>query len=132
MKIQYQKINQESVLYLDFDQSDDYYQYGYLHFHLDTEEVNIMNLYDHSDYRGRGYATQLMHEFLKRVRSYCSKNDRKKIVIKVDDVSENFGKKNNIYKKFGFEYCDHDDVGNPIGPEMISTIQMQTDKIYEK
>lgn len=61
-------------------------------------ECTILSLHVDELYRNNGYGTFLLKEIIK----YCMENNIK--IIKLDDVSDNFNKKNNIYTKLNFKY----------------------------
>jgi GNAT superfamily N-acetyltransferase len=70
-------------------------------------ECTIVSLFIEKEYRNKGYGTQLLNY----VKQYCINKGLKR--IKLDDMTDNFNMKNNIYLKFGFKYIDDGQ------PEMI-------------
>ena len=92
---------------------------GYVHFYPGESEVTLLYLYVKPDYRNQNVGTNLMIEFFKFIRNHYPHRER--ITIKLDDVSDRYNKPDNIYKKFGFNYCEIDEEG-PCGPEMELTI----------
>jgi GNAT superfamily N-acetyltransferase len=81
---------------------------------MDVSEVVLLYLYVAPSHRGSGLGTRLMKEFFDHLQIHYKKQ---RIEIKLDDVSNRFGKEENIYRKFGFQYCEVDEEG-PCGPEM--------------
>ena len=70
-------------------------------------EGTICNLVVNKKFRGQGYGTRLLRIAMDEIKK---KNIH---VIKLDDMSDRFRKKNNIYVKHGFKYI------NDNGPDMI-------------
>lgn len=83
---------------------------SYLHLMLDHEnnEATILSLNTKERIRGRGYATKLISKAIE-----MAIKDPNIYSIHVDDMSNNYRLKNNIYIKCGFEYVEND------SPEMI-------------
>lgn len=73
--------------------------------------IHILYLKTNEKYRGHGYATNLLKHTLA-----LFENDTYDYVY-VDDMSDNFNKPHNIYKKFGFNYLLEGE------PEMIGSLK---------
>lgn len=67
----------------------------------------VLDLFTYETYRNKGYGSVLLNE----IKKYCRTKQIKEIHL--DDCSNNFNKKNNIYIKNGFIY------ETPKQPEMI-------------
>lgn len=108
------------VIYFESKCVDDI---GYIKFYidLDNREVIISYVYISPEYRGRGMSEILMRHMIKYCRNVMKNNKIKRFEINLDDMSDRYGTKNNLYSKFGFEYCERDENG-PCGPEMTLTI----------
>jgi hypothetical protein len=87
---------------LDNDEIDD--AYAWIQIHVD-DIINIHYLKTRGDVRGNGLARYLIFYSL-----YYFNNIN---VIELDDMSNNYGKRRNIYTTMGFKYIEDDQ------PEMI-------------
>jgi GNAT superfamily N-acetyltransferase len=96
---------------------------GYIKFYidLDNQEVNVLYIYISSAYRGRGFSKILMSQMINYCRDVMKNNNIDRFEIKLDDMSDRYGSTDNLYSKFGFEYCESDENG-PCGPEMTLMI----------
>ena len=65
---------------------------------IDKNTCIIVSMIIKEEWRGQGYGTLL----LKNIIEYCKECNINK--IELDDMSDNFNKKNNIYVKNGFKY----------------------------
>lgn len=93
-------------------------------------EVNVSYIFVDEKYRGNGLSRQLIQSMINYCQHQMLKNDVARYNIYLDDMSDHFGKPNNIYKKMGFEYCEVDENG-PCGPEMVLTIVNKTTQMQE-
>lgn len=86
------------------------YCLGYIIFFLDekTKSATILSLI--ANKKRCGYGTILLQECIE----ICKKKQIK--IIELDDVTERYRQKNNIYVKYGFQYVHQH------GPEMILMI----------
>lgn len=76
-----------------------------------TDIMSINSLYVNEEYRGQGIGSYLLANMIKK----AEKNKIK--MIELEDDSDRFKKKNNIYYNFGFHYAyDYD-------PKMIGYIE---------
>jgi len=87
-------------------------QQGSLYFFVDDNHIIITSLIIHKDFRGQGFGLQLIEECI----SFAKTNQIHKLIL--DDMSDRFGLKNNIYVKKGFSYVSLDENLVPNGPEM--------------
>jgi GNAT superfamily N-acetyltransferase len=71
---------------------------GLLHAIIQENICNLNTLNIEKEYQNKGYGSILLNYLIK----YCKENNIN--YITVDDMSDNFNKKNNIYVKFGFTY----------------------------
>lgn len=80
-----------------------------LEFVYDEDENTIMitNINTKKEFEGKGYASKLLRKLI----SFAKKHGVKEIYV--DDMSDNYRKSSNIYRKFGFTYVDE------YGPEMV-------------
>jgi GNAT superfamily N-acetyltransferase len=89
---------------------------SYIQFFVDYKSkcCNITNLFVDVKIRKKGIGTMLINECFK----ICDK-----IVnyYELDDMTDRWNKKNNIYLKTGFKYIDMDN-GYANGPEMIKIV----------
>jgi GNAT superfamily N-acetyltransferase len=88
---------------------------SHVNFWLDykNKEVTITSLFVDIEKRNKGIGTLLLQKCF----DYC-KNFKKFLV---DDMSDMYDKKSNIYLKNGFRYIDYEN-GHAQGPEMIKYI----------
>jgi ribosomal protein S18 acetylase RimI-like enzyme len=63
----------------------------------------IININILKKYRNKGYATSLLKDCLDDIKNRGIKE------VKLNDISLNYRKENNIYIKFGFHYVNDDD-----------------------
>lgn len=103
---------------------DNHINCGYVQYHISYEirEVQLLYIYVHPDHRGKKYGHFLMEQMTQDVIDKMRNNNIDQFDIHLDDMTDNFGKSNNLYLKMGFEYCEVDDQG-PCGPEMSKTIR---------
>lgn len=83
-------------LYLD----DKYIGHINYSINLYCKDSYIINLNILKNYRNKGYGSFLLQECLNDIKSKCIKK------VKLNDISFNYRKQNNIYIKFGFKYQD--------------------------
>jgi len=81
----------------------DYKYVGHINYSInlyckDSYIINI-NILKHQ--RNKGYGTFLLQECLSDIKSKYIKK------VKLNDISSNYRKQNNIYVKFGFKYQDN-------------------------
>lgn len=88
---------------LSSDEIDE--SYSWIQVYISNKEMNIHYLTTNSNYRGNGFATFLI--------LYVINFFPNVIQIELDDFSNNFQMKNNIYTNIGFKYIENDH------PEMI-------------
>jgi predicted GNAT family N-acyltransferase len=96
---------------------------AYIQFTVDTqaEEVNVGYIYVSEKNRGKKLAEQLVREMISYTYDQMKENQISRYEIKLDDMSNRYGMKDNLYIKTGFTYCEVDDNG-PCGPEMSMCI----------
>ncbi len=85
------------LFYLD---TDTCYQASVIESYYDKDErrLHIIDLGTKEEFRGKGFASILLKKMIDEAyRLQCR-------TITLDDASDLFGKKENIYLKFGFEY----------------------------
>jgi ribosomal protein S18 acetylase RimI-like enzyme len=73
----------------------------------DDNTITIININTKNGYEGQGHASKLLSKLI----VFAKKHEVKEIYL--DDMSDNYRKKSNIYIKFGFTYIDD------YGPEMV-------------
>jgi ribosomal protein S18 acetylase RimI-like enzyme len=124
MRITKKKIGEDTFIYF-VNQINTELDYGYIQYYISDEEniVNLLYIYVHPELRGRRYGEYLMTEMFKDVSNTMRSKGVKQFVIHLDDMSDHFGKEDNLYRKMGFEYCEIDENG-PCGPEMSLTIKI--------
>jgi GNAT superfamily N-acetyltransferase len=83
------------------------YNNAYISGIIDNEILGITSLFVPGHMRGQGLGTYLIKKLI--INAYNDKNIK---IIELDDMSDNYRKNNNIYKKLGFYYCER------CGPEM--------------
>jgi len=71
---------------------------GLLHAVISDNICSINSLSINDKYQNQGYGSILLYNLIE----YCKKNEIKNIIL--DDMSDRFNQKNNIYLKFGFRY----------------------------
>lgn len=116
------KLGQDNFIFLVKNiQSHDNFETGYIQYHINTDEKEaiLIYLFIHPNYQGVGYAKLLFQEMLQDVFDTMKKAGINSFHIKLDDMSDRYGSKDNIYLKMGFDYLEKDEQGNPQGPEMI-------------
>ncbi len=116
------KLGQDNFVFLVKNiQSHDNFETGYIQYYINTDEKEaiLIYLFIHPNYQGLGYAKLLFQEMLQDVFETMNKENITKYHIKLDDMSDRYGSKDNIYLKMGFNYVEKDEQGNPMGPEMI-------------
>lgn len=115
----------DQIFHLDLEGID---KIGYIHYVLDfdTPEVILNYVYVDENLRGKGIAKTLMQLMMQHTYSRMEKENVYQYEINLDDMSDHFGKPNNLYLKMGFEYCEMED-GVPSGPEMSMTIRVDDD-----
>lgn len=95
---------------------------SYIHgiYDAESDELGIIDLYVKGEYRNKGIGTKL----IKKIILYTYTKYKVKIV-KLDDMSDKYRKKNNIYLKLGFHY---DEIW---GPEMtvLTTTFLRKNKL---
>ena len=94
------------------------FEYGSIEGVINNRVVTLLSLYIKLQYRGKGYGTLLLLDFLQE--SY--KNNA--IHITLDDCSDNYRKKNNIYVKYGLKYIYNNNT-------MIGNIRNIINNIYK-
>ena len=108
-------------------------KYGYLHyvFHPEDQIAIITYIFIPNRLRGLGWSKRLMEQFFVLIHSELENHNLEYIDIFLDDVSERFGQKDNLYLKFGFEYVEEqieilENINQirqiPLGPEMKKRI----------
>lgn len=122
MKITQKKIGDDIFIYFVNHENNDL-DYGFIQYYIsyDDREVQILYIYVHPELRGRRYGEYLIKEMFKDVTQKMRLNGIERFEIHLDDMSDHFGKDDNLYRKMGFEYMEVDDEG-PCGPEMSLTI----------
>jgi ribosomal protein S18 acetylase RimI-like enzyme len=98
-------------------------KYGYIQYYVDQHEVHILYIFVEPEYRGRKYGERLMNEMYKDVISKMRSRNITQVQFHLDDMSDRYGIKGNLYKKMGFEYCEIGKKG-PCGPEMTQWLQL--------
>jgi GNAT superfamily N-acetyltransferase len=118
-------LGEDTFIYFGRRADDALDQVGYIHFviHSESEEATICYIYVNDPYRNKGFAKHLMSEMISNVRLEMGKSNCKRCDILLDDMTDRYGKEDNLYKKFGFNYCYMDENG-PCGPEMMLTISL--------
>jgi hypothetical protein len=91
----------------DFDKK---LKYGYLHyvFHPEESIAIISYVFISNRLRGIGLSKKLMEKFFILMEDELENHNLEYIDIFLDDVSERYGKKDNLYKNFGFQYIEID------------------------
>ena len=74
---------------------------GLLHGIIENNSCNINSLNVNGNYQNNGYGSIILHHLIE----YCINNQIKYITL--DDMSDRFNQKNNIYLKFGFTYIHY-------------------------
>jgi ribosomal protein S18 acetylase RimI-like enzyme len=122
MKIRKKKVGDDTFIYFVNNQNN-HLDYGYIQYYIsyDDNTVQILYIYIHPELRGHRYGEYLMKEMFKNVTQKMGKRNISRFECHLDDMSDRFGKEDNLYRKMGFEYCEMDDEG-PCGPEMSLTI----------
>lgn len=113
------QIGDDTFIYLEKEEN------GYIQYYISDQEniATLLYVYVHPELRGRKYGEYLISEMIKDVTLKMKMRDVERFEIQLDDMSDHFGKKNNLYRKMGFEYCEMDEDG-PCGPEMTLTISL--------
>lgn len=121
MRITKRILGDDAFIFFDNDEFD----YGYIQYYISYEdrEVQLLYIYVHPDHRGNKYGQQLIQEMFNDVIEKMKSENIYQFDIHLDDMTDNFGKSNNLYLKMGFEYCEMDEEG-PCGPEMSITIRI--------
>jgi ribosomal protein S18 acetylase RimI-like enzyme len=124
MRITQKKIGDDTFIYFVNHENNEL-DYGYIQYYISDEEniVNLLYIYVHPELRGRKYGEYLMTEMFKDVTLKMRKKGVVQFDIHLDDMSDHFGKEDNLYRKMGFEYCENNEEG-PCGPEMSLTINI--------
>lgn len=122
MKITQKKIGDDTFIYFVNHENNDL-DYGFIQYYIsyDDREVQILYIYVHPELRGRRYGEHLIKEMFKDVTQKMRLNGIERFEIHLDDMTDHFGKDDNLYRKMGFEYTEVDEEG-PCGPEMSLTI----------
>ena len=68
--------------------------------YIKNDICTILSIHTNIIYRNKGYATKLLNE----IKNYLIKNNFNVNKIILDDCTDNFNTKNNLYLKFGFKY----------------------------
>lgn len=129
MRITQKKIGDDTFLYY-VNQENNELDYGYIQYYISEDEnlVNLLYIYVHPELRGRKYGEKLISEMLKDVTIKMKHNGVKRFEVHLDDMSDHFGREDNLYRNMGFEYCEMDDQG-PCGPEMSLTITIKETQV---
>jgi hypothetical protein len=100
-------------------------KFGYIHYVFipEEKELRILYVFVCSDLRKSGYGTYMMKKLLEEIQKEMIYLRFSEIQVLLDDVSERFGKTNNIYLKFGFQYLEQDENG-PLAPEMRKVLKI--------
>jgi GNAT superfamily N-acetyltransferase len=125
MRITQKKIGDDTFIYFVNHQNNEL-DYGYIQYYISNDEniVNLLYIYVHPDLRGQRYGEYLIKEMFKDVTFKMKAKGVEQFDILLDDMSDHFGKDENLYRKMGFEYCEIDEEG-PCGPEMSLTIKIK-------
>ena len=74
---------------------------GLLHAIIQNNNCNINSLNINFNYQNKGYGSIILSNLI----DYCINNQINNITL--DDMSDRFNQKNNIYLKFGFRYIEN-------------------------
>lgn len=99
-------------------------KYGYVQYVFIPEEkmLRILYIFVEPEFRKNGFAIQLIEKLFEEIQKDMIFFRLDEIEIYLDDVSERYGKPNNIYLRFGFQYIYQDENG-PSGPEMFKVLK---------
>jgi len=67
-----------------------------------NDKCIVLSIHTNVNYRNKGYATKLLNE----IKNYLIKNNSNINKITLDDCTDNFNTKDNLYLKFGFKYIN--------------------------
>jgi len=77
-------------------------QYGFINYHISAPIVTVQYLHIDPQYRGRGYAVDLLTKVIDiGMKHKCT-------FIELDDASDNYRSEHNIYVKLGILYTDQE------------------------
>jgi ribosomal protein S18 acetylase RimI-like enzyme len=126
MKIKRKQIGDDDFIFFttENDSPHDPLHYGYIQYYISWNEnqVQLLYIYVHPEYRGNHYGEYLIKKMFEDVITKMKKRNIHQIEIYLDDMSDKFAKEDNLYRKMGFQYCEVDEEG-PCGPEMSMTIR---------
>ena len=126
-------LGQDNYIYLsydnpkfDFSNPQKHFEIGYIQYTICTDdfEVNIPYIFVHPYHRGHGYGTRLFKEMFQDVCDKMRQENLEIFDVLLDDMSDRYGKKNNLYLKMGFDYCEKNIHREPVAPEMCLTIHL--------
>jgi hypothetical protein len=132
MFIHQTQLNKDCFLHLSFDKINSnhfelrHLKYGYLHYVFDPEdgELRILYVFICNSLRKCGFARKLMKNLFDYIEKEMKYRGLDCIHVYLDDVSEKYGKLDNLYLQFGFDYIEKDKNGNPTAPEMEKVIKI--------
>ena len=114
--------SQDQIFHVNLEGIDNI---GYIHYVLDfdTPEVMVNYVYVNENFRRKGISRKLIQLMMDHSNNRMKQENVYQYEINLDDMSDHYGKSNNIYKIMGFEYCEMED-GVPLGPEMSMTVRV--------